>query len=291
MATSPLNSLRDIDGSPIWEEPLVGFADGDDPLFDLYKSVVAPDHPTPREALAAHVHDAGSIGRHPRAPSYVGVVSWILPAAIETKLSNRQMVEGPSLRWDHTRVRGEEFNDSLRRHVVVLLEEAGYAAVAPATSKMFRWTVGPYGQASTWSERHIAYAAGLGTFGLSDGLITAKGIAHRCGSVVSNANWPASPRLYSHHRQYCSYAQDGSCGTCIERCPAGAIGPDGHDKRRCQEYIKTTMPDWSRRPGYIGEHLACGLCQTGVPCESRIPPRAVTLSATTWRCGDLSRAG
>ena len=32
-----------------------------------------------------------------------------------------------------------------------------------------------YAYASTWSERHAAYAAGLGTFGLSDGLITAAG--------------------------------------------------------------------------------------------------------------------
>jgi hypothetical protein len=24
-------------------------------------------------------------------------------------------------------------------------------------------------------------------------------------------------------------------------------------------------------PGYIGLYAGCGLCQTGVPCESRIP--------------------
>jgi len=33
VAESPLNRLRDIDGSPMWDEPLVAFADGDDPLF------------------------------------------------------------------------------------------------------------------------------------------------------------------------------------------------------------------------------------------------------------------
>src|SRR3989304_9565825 len=55
VAESPLNSLKDIDGSPMWEEPLVGFADGDDPLFDQYKTVVGEFHLTPPEALAAHV--------------------------------------------------------------------------------------------------------------------------------------------------------------------------------------------------------------------------------------------
>ena len=35
--------------------------------------------------------------------------------------------------------------------------------------------ISPY--ISTWSERHAMYAAGLGTFGLSKGLITKKGMA------------------------------------------------------------------------------------------------------------------
>jgi len=39
------------------------------------------------------------------------------------------------------------------------------------------------GPASSWSERHAAYAAGLGTFSLNDALITPKGIAHRLGSA------------------------------------------------------------------------------------------------------------
>jgi epoxyqueuosine reductase len=267
VSSSPLNRLRDIDGSPIWEEPLVGFADGDDPLFEVYRSVVAPEHMTPRQALAGLAPGEGE----PPAIPEVGVVSWILPAAAETKRSNRQSSDGPSLRWNHTRFQGEEFNDSLRRYVMGLLQDQGLIAVAPVIGPSFKRTQGPCGQASTWSERHVAYAAGLGTFSLSDGLITARGIAHRCGSVVFNAGWPASTRPYTDYREYCCYAQDGSCGVCIERCPAGAIGPDGHDKERCRQYIRVNLAEWLTRPGYQGEYLACGLCQTGVPCESRIP--------------------
>ncbi len=40
VAQSPLNRFRDIDGSPIWDEPLVAFAEGDDELFERYKTVV-----------------------------------------------------------------------------------------------------------------------------------------------------------------------------------------------------------------------------------------------------------
>ncbi len=268
VAASPLNRLGDL-GSPFFEEPLVGFADGDDPLFDLYKTVVAPEHLTPREALAAY---AGG-GTEPPPFPQVSVVSWILPIAAETKRSNGEMAVGPSLRWNQTRFQGEEFNDSLRRTVVGFLEERGRQAVAPALLSGFHRLRGPYGEASVWSERHIAYAAGLGTFGLSDGLITARGIAHRCGSVVANAGWPASPRPApgADHRQYCPYVHDGTCGVCIQRCPAGAIGPAGHDKDRCRQYIHVTLAEWRKRPGYGGEYLACGLCQTGVPCESGIP--------------------
>jgi len=216
---------------------------------------------TPREALAQLGRDA------PR----VAVVSWILPIAAETRRSNRQLADGPSLRWNHTRFYGEEFNDGLRRHVVALLTASGLPALAPGLSAAFRRSQGPWGLASTWSERHVAYAAGLGTFGLSDGLITARGIAHRCGSVVAGVDWPASPRPYSDPHAYCSYFRDGSCGACIRRCPAGAIGPDGHDKDACQTYIRRVLGEWLKRPGYVGEYLACGLCQTGVPCEAGIP--------------------
>jgi epoxyqueuosine reductase len=272
---SALNRLRDIDSSPIWEEPLVGFADGDDPLFDRFKTAVGELHLTPREALAAALR--GRTGRELPEDTPIGVVSWILPAARETKLSNRQMTAGPSQRWNHSRFQGEEFNDGLRQHVVALLEVQGYAAVAPVLTEQFARVCSIHGLASTWSERHIAYAAGHGTFSLSDGLITAKGVAHRCGSVVvgvADVAWVASPRRYSSPVEYCPYLNDGSCGACIERCPAGAIGPGGHDKDRCQAYFKTTLAGWVGRPGYIGAYVGCGLCQTKVPCESGIPPRA-----------------
>jgi epoxyqueuosine reductase QueG len=55
-----------------------------------------------------------------------------------------------------------------------------------------------YGYASSWSERHAAHAAGLGTFGLCDGLITPKGKAMRAGSVVAKIQVEPSIRFYNH---------------------------------------------------------------------------------------------
>ncbi len=257
VATSPLNRLTHIDGAPMWDEPLVGFADGDDPLFQLYKTVVGTDHLTPRQALAAS-HSTGE------PPAHVSVVSWILPTAEQTRRSNVDMRNGPSLRWNHTRFEGEAFNDSLRRHVVTTLEERGIVAVAPVITPLFRSA----NLASTWSERHVAYAAGLGTFSLSDGLITVRGIAHRCGSVVYGAPCTPTPRPYRHYQEYCT-----RCGLCIARCPVGAISEDGHDKQACADYLRGALAEWVTKPGspYMGAYSACGLCQTYVPCEDRRP--------------------
>ena len=52
--SSPLNRLPAFDDAPIFGEPLVGFADGDDSIFAEYKTVIADFHLTPREALAGH---------------------------------------------------------------------------------------------------------------------------------------------------------------------------------------------------------------------------------------------
>jgi epoxyqueuosine reductase len=49
---SPLNRIPIMDNLVIYDEPLVGFADGNDPIFTEYKTIIAPTHLTPRDALA-----------------------------------------------------------------------------------------------------------------------------------------------------------------------------------------------------------------------------------------------
>ncbi|MGD0231350.1 MAG: epoxyqueuosine reductase, partial [Syntrophorhabdales bacterium] len=131
-----------------------------------------------------------------------------------------------------------------------------------------------YGLASPWSERHAAYISGLGTFGLCDGLITPLGKAVRCGSVVSRLSIPPTPRPYDGIHAYCLFFTQGVCGKCIGRCPAGAISREGHDKLKCQAYIETVSAAHAREK-YGIESYGCGLCQTKVPCESRIPSSKV----------------
>ena len=125
----------------------------------------------------------------------------------------------------------ENYNEALREHVVELLTEMGYLAKQHRCCNPIigRNEKGAY---SNWSERHIAYAVGHGTFSLSDGLITECGIAHRCGSVVTSLILPASPREAKSPYSNCLFYVGVNCKACISRCPARAITEKGHDKKK-----------------------------------------------------------
>jgi epoxyqueuosine reductase len=260
----PANTLQDATNGPAWGAPLVGFARGDDPLWYQYKEYVGPDHWTPAEIFATTFPGAAF------EPADLTVISWILPQTEHTKADNRLETAFPAERWARSRIFGEAFNSLLRNHVADTLCALGCEAVAPHLSPAWSRTDSKrYVFSSTWSERHAAYAAGLGTFGLCDGLITPVGKAMRVGSVVARLVVPSTPRPYTDHRAYCSFFADGSCGECIGRCPAGAITQAGHDKLKCSAHVSSTAAFVRERYGFEG--YGCGLCQTGVPCESGIP--------------------
>lgn len=177
----------------------------------------------------------------------------------------------PSERWVRTRHYGELFNVALRRSLVDSLAGAGILSVAPMLSPAWsRSSEGPFAPCSNWSERHAAYAAGLGTFGLCDGLITPVGKAHRTGSVIARVVIPPTARPYNVRHAYCLHFSHGTCGKCIPRCPVNALSLKGHDKQRCMAYTERAMNTYLKET-YGIDNYACGLCQCGVPCTDHIP--------------------
>lgn len=263
--TSSANSLRNDLEEPAWDEPLVGFSSGDDPLYRQFKRDISESYLTPGEFFSM------TFPEEQCSASELAVMSWVLPHTAVIKTDHRKETSLPSERWSRARVYGEDFNAELRRHVVHALTEAGYQALAPCLSPLYGTiTSERFGRASTWSERHAAYAAGLGTFGLCDGLITAAGKAVRIGSVIARIAIPATAKPYDTHHAYCLFFAKGTCGKCRDRCPVGAITEAGHDKEICSNYTRSvTAPYVKSLLGIDG--YACGLCQTAVPCESRIP--------------------
>ena len=262
---SPENTLQNEANEKAFGTPLIGFSKGDEHLYESYKEHVGPFYMTPWEVFAITFRDFSV------KPGEFTVISWILPQTQATKADNRKETFYPSERWARARIFGEQVNEKLRKHLVAVLESKGYQAVAPSLTPQFSIRISPkYGFASTWSERHAAFASGLGTFGLCDGLITPVGKAMRTGSVVARIQIPPTPRPYTDHHEYCLFFTEGKCKKCIPRCPAGAISELGHDKIKCRGYMFPMINEYVKAQ-YHFDGYGCGLCQTGVPCESKIP--------------------
>jgi epoxyqueuosine reductase len=174
-----------------------------------------------------------------------------------------------SVTWLHSRFLGEKFNEKLRRFLLTELQDMGGTAVSPGLHQDY-WTDYQH-LTSNWSERHIAYAAGLGSFGLSRGLITEKGLAGRFGSVITDLQFPATNRSGDNPFQNCPFLTDQSCGVCIDRCPSGAITAQGKNKSACYQYTRVEDHLKALREKFGYEHSICGKCQVDVPCEDSIP--------------------
>jgi epoxyqueuosine reductase len=266
------NRRAQLDLGAYLEEPLVGFASGLDPLFFEYKTLIGSFHLTPREIISAALKEKGR-GLLFSEIEQISVISWVLPISEDTRKSNRREGQFPSKLWVYTKEFGEACNNALRRHVTGFLEDLGHLAVAPSLLPSFQsFRDENIGWTSFWSERHIAYTCGLGTFSLNDGFITPKGMAMRVGSVVTLLKLTPSEKRYRHPKENCLQFRNEKCGKCISRCPAGAITEKGHDKDKCHDYIDSDPVKAKRSEyGLQNPSPSCGLCQTNVPCEFEIP--------------------
>ncbi len=249
------NCVEDV---TLFDLPLLGIGSPDDALFEKYREegVIGPWFMPPKTWL----------------PSCASVCSFFFPFTEQVRSSNRAERECPSQEWLYGRIEGQSFLNAFLRNLETRLRAEGMDALAPFIdprfAKMARGTGIPGIErdektfSSTWSERHVAFVCGLGTFGISRNLLTEKGTAGRFASILISASIPPDPRPYTGVYEYCTL-----CGACAARCPAGAIDMvKGKDVARCADFLKGMLDRFAPRFG-------CGLCQTGTPCEKRLPRR------------------
>jgi len=241
MSDSPLNKVEELNNMIIFDEPLVAIASADDILFQRLKETVAvgEHHLTPMEWL----------------PEAKTVISYFLPFSPSVRESNYRNDERPSREWLYGRIEGENLNNAMKDHLAEKIKEAdGKVLIPPKDSRCKT-----IDNRSSWSERHIAYIAGLGTFSLSKSIITKKGCAGRFSSIITNL-----PLVTTEHNYHDLYGYCNQCGVCIDRCPVQAITREGKKHPPCEDFINKTKVIYSPRYG-------CGKCQTAVPCEAGIP--------------------
>jgi epoxyqueuosine reductase QueG len=250
----------------MWDVPFFGVSYGDDSYYNFLKAHIGEFHWSPLEAFRLKYPGESS-------EAQLRVVSICFPQTMESKETQAKEMVCPSREWIVTRGEWEpliwEFSEKLTQSLEGLGVRAASIELLPG---LMVHKDGNFGLSSTWSHRHAAYISGLGTFGLSEGLITEKGKAVRFTTLIMEAPLEVKERSYKDHHEWCLYFQDGSCGVCMSRCPIQAITESGHDKNACADYedvfAEKYWPKVIKRGDYI---LGCGLCQTGIPCQNAKP--------------------
>jgi len=233
-------------GMKIYESPIFAFGRPDDELYIKYKS---PD------VIGSH-----SLTPHEWLLGAKTVISFFLPYTQRIKKANAHDYQWPADEWLHGRYEGQIFLKNLAAYINQLLQDAGHESLIPADDPRFGLSGAGTMFTSRWSERHVAYACGLGTFGLSGGLITIKGMSGRLGSILTTLDLPKDIRPYGGIYDYCTM-----CGVCISHCPAHAISiENGKAHAPCSDFLDSVREKNSPRFG-------CGKCQVNVPCESGMP--------------------
>ncbi len=238
------NFIRNYEKDTVtkWGSPIVGFADAKAISDDI--SELIPGHGMPDEVL-----DGAKI-----------VITYFVPFL--ENMANTNKADG--LASEEWAVAYEETNEMLGKineYLIAVLKEKGYkATVHPEAMKFDKERLISY-----WSQRHIAYMAGLGTFGMNNMLITEKGCCGRYSSVITDLDIKADqPR----NDELCVFKASGKCGACMKRCPAGALAPEGFDRNKCYEICLENAAVYTGLGHSYDEEGSeiCGKCIAGMPC-------------------------
>ncbi|MGI6737670.1 MAG: epoxyqueuosine reductase [Anaerovoracaceae bacterium] len=240
----------------VWGEPLVGFAAADHPLILQLKESVGVRHLLPQDVL----------------PEARTVIAYFVPFTRELARSNRDGATA-SRAWA---VAYEETNalfGRLNERLIAALRKAGQqAAVTPEALRFDRRLL-----VSNWSQRHFARAAGLGTFGLNNMLLTRHGGCGRLSTVITDLDVEPDEPLREELCLYRAALERGEkprCGVCMRVCPAGALTPDHYDRQACYRVCRENARRFTglgqsyaddAENGSVGSEV-CGKCVVSGPC-------------------------
>ena len=233
-----VKKLVEHSAHPEWyREPVIGYADTEDPLYDQLDEIIGNPQFKPEDMLTG-------------ARSVVVV---FIPNSEVVFEDMKNSVLTSSV-YSESYMLTNSILDEVSEQIIRLLEEKGYHGVSDPPTENFDHVT----KIGKWSHKSNAVIAGIGTIGLNHLLITEKGCLGRLTSVVTDAPFSASPKP---DHPYCLYYLKGRCRACIRNCPSGALCSDGRiDKRRCDSYLEgKNCSDMQQ---------GCPKCQT-VPCALR----------------------
>lgn len=283
---SNLNRLPEKFGlEKIFSHPIIGVASGSDYIFYRFKEVVGAEHYTPLEMW-------NNNNKPPVLVESLRVISIVFP--FTNKIREVSLIpiidhefKLPAEIYCVARNYANSFKKFVMEECINYLENLGFQATTGMLSKHFT-IIAKERFYSTWSERHIAFAAGLGTFSLHEALITEAGCNVRLASIITDAPVTITVRKSDEPYGNCLFYSSGKCKECINKCPALAITEQGHDKIKCNEYrlkvarriipkLEDILKPYQRRINWKDREdnfpVGCGFCQFGVPCMDKNPTR------------------
>lgn len=222
-----------------YREPLIGYASASDPIFDDMKKIIGPHHLLPKEIF----------------PEAKTVVSFFLPFEKELVKLNWQSPD-PVKEWIQSKSETDCLIEKINEKLKAELAEENIQSVVPGTVFDYK----SKGFDIAWSHKSAAYAAGLGTFGVNQMLITKAGCAGRFGTLLISVEIPPTLRP---NEEFCRYKKGEKCLVCVDRCPAGALSVGGLDKEKCYRQLQENARAFPEL-----NQFACGKCATG-PCALR----------------------
>ena len=236
-----------------WGEPLVGFADASHPYILNLKTIIDTTHELPTDVL----EDASV------------VIVYYVPFTRELAETNETGTQYASAEWARAYEETNEMFKNLNAFLIKQLEMRGWhAGISPKSATFDQKRL-----KSDWSYRHFAYAAGLGSFGLNNMLLTKSGCCGRFNTLVTNLEVEPDQPMTD---EYCLYKKNGSCAVCVKHCPTGALTTEGYDRHKCYEllmknarihteYGSSYVDESGKKANSVGSDV-CGKCVTPSPC-------------------------
>lgn len=221
-----------------YRKPIVGYADANNPLFDKLKEVGHPNHLVPTDLL----------------DSAKTVVAYFIPFTKKlVNINKKHNYIAPS--WALAYVETNNLITDINNVIKNELNNKGIkVSTMKATHNFDKELI-----MSMWSHRHVAYIAGLGTFGINNLLITEQGCAGRLGSFVIDQHIEPSK---IQREELCLYKQNKSCTYCFDNCPVGAFDDEKFARSRCYDYLLEVVEHFKDIDPACD---VCGKCNCG-PC-------------------------
>jgi epoxyqueuosine reductase QueG len=228
-----------------WKEPIIEIISAKNPELDMLKKTISIDHLLPYDIL----------------PEAKSIISFFIPFQDIIVESNIGGIMA-SKEWSIAYIKTNELIKTINDKIEKLLKQKGYkTGKIPATHNFDKDKL-----MSNWSHRHIAYIAGIGTFGINNMLITKNGCCGRFGSIIISYEFDEY-RETKIVKEKCLNKINGTCGICQKKCIINAYQNNNFNRHICYEQCLKN-DEYHKAKGLSS---VCGKCLVGLPCSIKEP--------------------